>query len=62
MQRHHLIPRGLLGSPGLNRFFTAIDPRKIEFEDFRCNGLLLPCEERLAAHRSAAASRTAPVV
>ncbi len=49
MQRHHLIPRVLLGSPGLNRFFTAIDPRKIGFEDFRRNGLLLPCEERLAA-------------
>ena len=46
MQRHHLLPRQLLGRRGLRAFFDLLTPCRLGFDDFRRNGLLLPCSER----------------
>lgn len=48
LQRHHLLPRQLLVSRALSRMFTAIGVEQDRFEDFRENGLLLPCKEPAA--------------
>lgn len=48
LQRHHLLPRQLLVNPALERMFTAIGVEQNRFEDFRENGLLLPCDEPAA--------------
>ena len=48
MQRHHLLPRGLLGLGTLSRFFRTIRPQSVGYEDFRRNGMLLPSEEQAA--------------
>lgn len=45
LQRHHLLPRQLLFRPGFARMLAAADLR---FDDFRHNGLLLPCAEGAA--------------
>jgi hypothetical protein len=42
LQRHHLLPCQLLSWRCFGRLFDAIDPRRIGFDDFRRNGLLLP--------------------
>lgn len=46
MQKHHLLPLALLSSGSFDRFFAAVDPDRALFEDFRANGMLLPCRER----------------
>ncbi|MCJ2177584.1 AHH domain-containing protein [Novosphingobium sp. 2580] len=50
MQRHHLLPRQVLARPALARMFAAAGGKRYRFDDFRANGLLLPCDE-LAALR-----------
>lgn len=42
MQRHHLLPRQLLGTRGLSGMFEQLGREHIGFDDFRRNGLLLP--------------------
>jgi hypothetical protein len=48
LQRHHLLPRQLLGRPAFARMFARLGGERRRFEDFRGNGLLLPCEEGAA--------------
>lgn len=45
LQRHHLLPRQILGHPMFARMFASIGGQHYRFEDFRENGLLLPCSE-----------------
>lgn len=45
LQRHHLLPRQLLSQRCFGRMFAAIGRINIGFDDFRCNGLLLPATE-----------------
>ncbi|GGZ10398.1 AHH domain-containing protein [Novosphingobium colocasiae] len=45
LQRHHLLPRQLLFRPEFARMLAIADVR---FDDFRHNGLLLPCAEQAA--------------
>ena len=42
MQRHHLVPRQLLGTPGLICMLDDLGREQIGFDDFSRNGLLLP--------------------
>lgn len=49
LQRHHLLPRQLLVNGSLSRMFAAIGEKRHRFDDFRENGLLLPCDEPAAA-------------
>ncbi|WEK47144.1 MAG: AHH domain-containing protein [Candidatus Andeanibacterium colombiense] len=42
MQRHHLLPRQLLGARCYGGLFAAIGHHSLGFDDFRLNGLLLP--------------------
>ena len=44
-QRHHLLPRALLGRRAFGRMIGALGPERIGFHDFRRNGLLLPATE-----------------
>ncbi len=46
LQRHHLLPRQLLGRRAFTRMICAIGPERIGFHDFRRNGLLLPATEQ----------------
>lgn len=46
LQRHHLLPRQLLGRRCFDRMFADLSVEKIGFDDFRRNGLLLPASER----------------
>ncbi|MFC0203786.1 AHH domain-containing protein [Novosphingobium soli] len=48
LQRHHLLPRQLLRRAAFARMFATIGDPGIRFEDFRENGLLLPCREAAA--------------
>jgi hypothetical protein len=48
LQRHHVLPRQLLALGCLGRMFEALDPRRVGFEDFRRNGLLLPARTSAA--------------
>ncbi|MCW1428243.1 AHH domain-containing protein [Novosphingobium sp. JCM 18896] len=43
LQRHHLLPRQLLSQRCFGRMFEAIGPARVGFDDFRANGMLLPC-------------------
>ncbi|MEO1921760.1 MAG: AHH domain-containing protein [Sphingomonadaceae bacterium] len=45
MQKHHLLPLALVTRGTFDRFFAAVDPGRLLFEDYRANGLLLPCRE-----------------
>lgn len=45
LQRHHLIPRQVLGSKALGRMLARLGLDRIGFHDFRRNGLLLPASE-----------------
>jgi hypothetical protein len=51
LQRHHILPRQLLGQACFQPMLTALGRERICFEDFRRNGLLLPAND-LAAVRS----------
>ena len=48
LQRHHLLPRQLLSFPCFTRLVDALGLRRIGFDDFRRNGLLLPVREEVA--------------
>jgi hypothetical protein len=48
MQRHHLLPRQLLLDRKLRQLFDSVGCDLIGFDDFRCNGLLLPALEQAA--------------
>lgn len=52
LQRHHLLPRQLLGARCFGTLFGALGEARIGFDDFRSNGLLLPAND-LAAIRLA---------
>lgn len=45
LQRHHLLPRQLLARASFERMFREIGDGPARFENFRENGLLLPCRE-----------------
>ena len=42
MQRHHLLPWQLLAGPAFRCLFETIGRERLDFDDFRSNGLLLP--------------------
>lgn len=48
MQRHHLLPRQIMGRGSLRSMIHAIDARRIDLDDFRENGMLLPAREDCA--------------
>ena len=48
MQRHHLLPKQLLGQRSFGKMFEQIGRERIGFDDFRLNGLLLPSHEEAA--------------
>ncbi|MBT0669085.1 AHH domain-containing protein [Novosphingobium profundi] len=48
LQRHHLLPRQLLSTTGFQKMFGEIGDHDTRFEDFRENGMLLPCREGAA--------------
>lgn len=48
LQRHHLLPRQLLSQRAFARMFAILGERHRRFDDFRQNGLLLPCQESAA--------------
>lgn len=48
LQRHHLLPRQLLSERCFGRLFAALGRERVGFDDFRCNGLLLPAREDAA--------------
>lgn len=48
LQRHHLLPLQLLSMRSFSRFFETIGLDNIGFDDFRRNGLLLPCCDKTA--------------
>ena len=45
LQRHHLLPRQLLGRRCFGTMFGEIGRSRVGFDDFRANGLLLPTTE-----------------
>lgn len=45
LQRHHLLPRALLGRRAFSRMIATLGTERIGFHDFRRNGLLLPATE-----------------
>jgi len=49
LQRHHLLPRQLLSQRCFGAMFESIGTRRVGFDDFRANGLLLPATEKRAA-------------
>ena len=48
LQRHHLLPRQLLGQRCFGPLFQAIGRDRVGFDDFRSNGLLLPARDEAA--------------
>ncbi|WP_310530831.1 AHH domain-containing protein [Novosphingobium sp.] len=48
LQRHHLLPLQLLSMRCFGQFFESVGLDRIGFDDFRRNGLLLPCSDRTA--------------
>lgn len=48
LQRHHLLPRQVLGRRCFARLLGAVDARRLGFDDFRRNGLLLPARDEAA--------------
>ena len=48
MQRHHLLPLQLLSSRWFGAMFVRLGRERVGFDDFRRNGLLLPCSDRTA--------------
>ncbi len=48
LQRHHLLPRQLLGRRCFGPLFEAIGRDRVGFDDFRTNGLLLPASDAAA--------------
>jgi len=50
LQRHHLLPKQLLGKRYFGRMFNSIGRVRVGFDDFRFNGLLLPSTEQASIH------------
>lgn len=50
MQRHHLLPRQILTRSCFAALFRSLGRERVDFDDFRSNGLLLPAND-LAAVR-----------
>lgn len=48
LQRHHLLPRQLLGQRCFGALFDAVGCERVGYHDFRANGLLLPASEATA--------------
>ena len=48
LQRHHLLPRQLLSCRAFTPLLEALGRSKVDFEDFRRNGLLLPANDSAA--------------
>jgi hypothetical protein len=48
LQRHHLLPRQLLGPRCFAPLFDHVGPDRVGFDDFRRNGLLLPASDPAA--------------
>lgn len=48
LQRHHLLPRQLVGMTAFAMIFEHLGRGRIGFEDFRRNGLLLPANDSAA--------------
>jgi hypothetical protein len=48
LQRHHLLPRQLVGRRCFGAMFDAVGRDRIGFDDFRVNGLLLPASDAAA--------------
>ncbi len=48
LQRHHLLPRQILGRACFGPFLRALGRDRLSFEDFRRNGLLLPANDSAA--------------
>lgn len=48
LQRHHLLPCQLASRHSFERLFAALDPRRLGFDDFRRNGVLLPARGEAA--------------
>lgn len=48
LQRHHLLPRQLLGQRCFGPLFQSIGRDRVGFDDFRSNGLLLPARDETA--------------
>lgn len=48
LQRHHLLPMELLGRPWSQSMLCAIGRGRLDFDDFRRNGLLLPANDQAA--------------
>jgi len=46
LQRHHLLPRQLLSRRCFGTLFEALGRKRVGFDDFRFNGLLLPATEQ----------------
>jgi hypothetical protein len=45
LQRHHLLPRQLLSRRCFALLFESLGRKRVGFDDFRANGLLLPANE-----------------
>jgi hypothetical protein len=48
MQRHHLLPLQLLKANCFGPLFDEIGGERVDFDDFRLNGLLLPASDNAA--------------
>jgi hypothetical protein len=48
LQRHHLLPRQLLSQTCFAAMIEGVGRQVIGFDDFRCNGMLLPGTEQAA--------------
>jgi len=48
LQRHHLLPRQLLGRQCFRPLFESVGRTRVDFDDFRGNGLLLPASDAAA--------------
>lgn len=48
LQRHHLLPRQLLGKRCFAGLIETVGRERIGFDDFRTNGLLLPARDSAA--------------
>lgn len=45
LQRHHILPRQILGRPCFSLMLDALGRERLGFDDFRRNGLLLPAND-----------------
>lgn len=48
LQRHHILPRQILGKSSFGPLLQALGRDRLSFEDFRRNGLLLPANDGAA--------------